>query len=605
MPIVEIDFLDPLCEGVAEVGDVALVVLDADHFDHHVGADAVGAEPERQHGVVDVADRGRAQDDPTAAPQVLLAWLDPELLQRHVDRRDRQVRVDVAALAVVDGAVGEDQQLGPVANLLHRFLLQALDRATGRLRLQQRDVDRGGAAAELLPEVLQQIGAVLAGDPAVGLVGERRQAVVAAEDDREGGFDRAGVLAGGVDRGAAAEQRAGREVLHLALAVDRRVGDDGDRLLEVVGEVLALRRERRQRPVVAERADRLGPVGGHLLDQFDVVALPAEAGQHAVGDLDRLLGAGVGVAGDILALQRPAGLQGAVVARRRLDAVAAQPAVADHSQHRVVGVQGRVLAGTIDLDEGLLPRRQRLRLGDHRVDRDDAGLGAEDVVVLGLHLPERPQAEGVGGKDALVGVTGDQRHRALRERAHRLVQVHVEGVQVRGQRFDLGDDRRHHHLHRLRQAEPVAADQGVDRAVEVLRVGGAGLDRHAQHPRLLAQLFDRVDLAVVPEDRERLHPLEGGPGVGRVAVVAEAADRLEALVAQVGVVVAEHDRGAHHLVDAGAGGERRDVDVELFLEVDEEVEEDAVAMVGVGHQAGELPEVGLLLTRGRDRGLAS
>jgi hypothetical protein len=101
---------------------------------------------------------------------------------------------------------------------------------------------------------------------------------VAAEDHREGGFDRAGVLAGGVDRGPPPEQGAGREVLDLALAVDRRVGDDGDRLLEVVGEVLALGRERRQRAVVAERADRLGSVGGHLLDEFDVVALPAEAG---------------------------------------------------------------------------------------------------------------------------------------------------------------------------------------------------------------------------------------------------------------------------------------------------------------------------------------
>mgnify|MGYP006183558471 CR=1 FL=1 len=64
-------------------------------------------------------------------------------------------------------------------------------------------------------------------------------------------------------RHAAAEDGAGREVLDLALAVDRRVGDDGDRLLEVIGEVLPLGRERRQRAVVAERADRL------LLPQID------------------------------------------------------------------------------------------------------------------------------------------------------------------------------------------------------------------------------------------------------------------------------------------------------------------------------------------------
>ena len=159
MPIVEITFSIPLRQRRAEVGDVGLVVLDADHLDHRVRADAVGAEAEREHHVVDVADRRRAQDDAAAAAQVLLAGLDLELLQRLVDRRGRQVRVEVAALAVVDGAVGEDQQLGAVADLLHRLLLDPLDRALRRLRLEQRDVDRAGAAAELLPEVLEQVGA--------------------------------------------------------------------------------------------------------------------------------------------------------------------------------------------------------------------------------------------------------------------------------------------------------------------------------------------------------------------------------------------------------------------------------------------------------------
>ena len=81
--------------------------------------------------------------------------------------------------------------------------------------------------------------------------------------------------------------------------------------------------------------------------------------------------------------------------------------------------------------------------------------------------------------------------------------------------------------------------------------------------------------------------------------MAEAADRLEALVAQVGVVRAEHLRRAHHLVDAGRRRERGDVDAEPLLELDQQVEEDAVAARGVGDEAGELPEVRLLLARGR------
>ncbi len=595
-------FLDPLGQRCAEVADVLAVVLDADHLDHRVRADAVGAEAERQHRVVDVADRRRAQDDAAAAAQVLLARLDPELLQRLVDGGDREVRVEEATLGVVDGAVGQHQQLGAVADPLHRLLLDPLDRTLARLRLEQRDVDGAGAAAELLPEVLQQVGLALARDLPVGLVGERRHPVMAAEDHREGGLDRARVLARGVDRGAAAEDRAGREVLHLTLAVDRRVGDDGDRLLEVVGEVLALRRERRQRPVVAQRADRLGPVGGHLLDQFDVVALPAEAGEDAVLDLDRLFRAGVGVARDVAALERAAGLQRPVIGTGLLGAVAGQPAVADDPQHLIVRAQGRAARLAVDRDHRLLARGERLRLGDHLGDGDDAGLGAEDEVLAGLHLPERPQAERVGGEGALVAVAGDQRHRALGERPHRLAQVHVEAVQVVGQRADLVDDRRHDHLHRLGEAEPVSADQRGDRPVEVLGVRGAGLDRHAEHPRLLAQLSDRVDLAVVAEHRERLHALERGPGVGRVAVVAEGADRLEALVAQVGVVLAEHVRRAHHLVDADRRRKRGDVDAELALELDQQVEEDAVAVRGVGDEAADLPEVGLLLARGRAEG---
>ena len=99
--------LDPLAERGADVGDVLGVVVDADDLEHRVRVDAVGAEAEREDDVVDVADRRRAQHDRAPATQVRLAGLDLERLQRLVDRRRGQVRVEVTALAVVDGAVGE------------------------------------------------------------------------------------------------------------------------------------------------------------------------------------------------------------------------------------------------------------------------------------------------------------------------------------------------------------------------------------------------------------------------------------------------------------------------------------------------------------------
>ena len=237
-----------------------------------------------------------------------------------------------------------------------------------------------------LPEVLEQEGPLLVGDLAVGGVGERGQAVMAAEDHREVGHDRPVSARGVVERRAAAEDGAGREVLDLALAVDRGVGDHRDRLLEVVGQVLALGREGGQRAVVAERADRLGAVVGHLLDQLDVVALPAEAGEDAVLDLDRLLGPGVGVAGDLGALERAAGDERAVVGRDLLDPGPLQPALTDlgaaspRAGERV-GACSRSIT-----TRNFSPGASGFGSETISCDRDDAGLGAEDEVLRGLEL---------------------------------------------------------------------------------------------------------------------------------------------------------------------------------------------------------------------------
>ncbi len=588
--------LDPLGEGAAEVGDVGRIVVDADHLDHHVRTDAVGAEAEGEDDVVDVADRGRAQHDRAAPAQVVLTRIDAEALQGLVDRRDRQVRVEVAPLALVDGAVGQDEELGAVLDVLDGLLLQALDRALGRLGLQQRDVQGRSAVAEVLPEILEHVGLVLVGDLAVVLVGKGCELVVAAEQHRERGLGGAGVGGGIVQRRPAAEDRAGREMLHLALAVDRRVGHDRDRLLEVVGEVLALGRERRERPVVAERADRLGPVRGHLLHQLDVVALPAEPGQDPLADLDRLGWPGGGVARDLRTLERAACMEGAVVGSNLLRPGPLEPAVTHDPQDLGVRMAAGGPLGAIDRDHRLLARRQRLRLGDHLLDRDHPRFRAVDPVGRGLELPQRPQPERVGAEHALVAVPRDQGHGALRERPERLAQVHVEGVEVLGQGTDLVRDRRQNQLHRLSEGEPLPADQGLDHPVQVLGVGVALPDRDAEHPALLPQLLDRVDLAVVAEHPERLNAHERGPGVGRIAVVAEASDGLEALVGEVRVVAAEHLRRAHHLVDAGAPREGGDMDAELHLELDLELEQSAVEVRRLGNQPGDLPEVGLFLS---------
>ena len=211
MPIVEITFSIPFESAAQTLETSCGVVVDADDLEHHVRVDAVGAEAEREDDVVDVAHRRRAEHDRAPAAEVLGARLDPEVLQRLVDRRGRQMGVEVAALAVVDGAVGEHDELGAVAHPAHRLLLDPLDRPGGALGLEQRRVDRRAAAAELLPEVLHQPGLVRAGDLAVGGVRERREVVVAAEDHRERGLDRAGVgRPGRAARGGGRTRRGSR-----------------------------------------------------------------------------------------------------------------------------------------------------------------------------------------------------------------------------------------------------------------------------------------------------------------------------------------------------------------------------------------------------------
>ena len=216
-----------------------------------------------------------------------------------------------------------------------------------------------------------------------------------AEDDRHAqlaALRRVGLDA--LDRGPPAEHHAGREVLDLALAVDRRVGDDGDRLLEVVGERHRDRGERAERAVPAERADRLGAAVGVELELLAVALDPARGreedlqvelrlGQVVVGDL--LDGDGVEAAGQEgarLGVRQGAAALGAGVH------LALELPVVEHLRHAVgAGDQGHLLAG----GEGGGVAGE---LGH----RDDPRLRRDDVHLAGLDPPQRAQAHRVTAK---------------------------------------------------------------------------------------------------------------------------------------------------------------------------------------------------------------
>src|SRR4029079_1490627 len=182
----------------------------------------------------------------------------------------------------------------------------------------------------------------------------------------------------------------------------------------------------RAETAIAVRADRLGAVRRHLLAELDVVALPAEAGEDPVLHLDRLRRAGGRVAGDLRALERPTSLERAVSRGGLGGPGAGEPSLGDGALHLPMLVELRRAALAVDGDHVLLAGREWLRLGDHVVTADDPRLGAEDVVLRRLHLPQGAQAERVGREHALVVVAGDQRDGPLGERPERLTEGHVE-----------------------------------------------------------------------------------------------------------------------------------------------------------------------------------
>ena len=203
--------------------------------------------------------------------------------------------------------------------------------------------------------------------------------------------------------------------------------------------------------------------------------------------------------------ERPARMQSAIVGGDLIGLGTGQPLASNLALHLRVAPQARAALGRVDRHISLLARPQRQRFRDQLMHADHARLGAEDVVVARLQLPQWPQAQRVGREHAFVVVAGDQCHGPLGERPQGLAQVHVERMQLTRQRTDLVDHRRHDQLHRLGQRQPLDTDQMVDRAIEVLGVRAAGGDADPERTSFLAQLLDRVDLAVVAEDRKRLH----------------------------------------------------------------------------------------------------
>jgi hypothetical protein len=388
------------------------------------------------------------------------------------------------------------------------------------------------------------------------------QLVVVYHRERDGDGATGGRL--GVQQVALGAEVAGqRGDQLLADGVQRRVGDLGEQLGEVVEEQPGLVGERGDGRVGAHGAERLAAGLGHRGEDDPQLLLGVAeglltAGHRGVGVRD-VLASGQRVQGDRTGVEPL--LVGVLGGKRGLDlAVLDDPALCGVDQEHPAGLQPS--------------------LADHLVLRDvqDADLGGEhDQAVLGDPVAGGPQSVPVEHGADLVAVGEGDAGRAVPG----LHQVGVELVEGAAGRVHGGvvlPRLRDHHQHGVRQAAPAEVEQlqhlvegggvgvlgGADREdpVQVAgdRVGGE-LRLPGRHP--VAVALDGVDLAVVGDEAVRVGQRPAGEGVGGEAGVDQADRGGVAAVGQVGEERLQLPGGEHALVDQGARGQRGEVDTAL------------------------------------------
>ena len=189
--------------------------------------------------------------------------------------------------------------------------------------------------------------------------------------------------------------------------------------------------------------------------------------------------------------------------------------------------------------------------------------------VVGDRDTQRPKSVAVERGTARPAVREAECRRAVPRLAeHRAVAVEVTHVRIEP-RIVLPRGR-DEERDGLREILPLAAHDEVERIVEQRRVRPVAVEcgREARlcllraepglHPRDVP--VDRVDLAVVAQEPERLGALPARLRVRREALVEDRERDLERRILEVGIEVRELPRSAQRLVGHGAERERDDVD---------------------------------------------
>ena len=420
--------------GRVDAGDVAAggEVLDGGHG--QVRVHRGGPVAQQQRDVVHLAGVAGLGDEPDAGARALLD-------QVLVHRADQQQRRDRRVVRV-DAAAGQHDEPRAVLDR-RRDLLGDLREPPEQAgpTLGRREDAAHGVRGE--PGVL----------PVVVDVDDLGELVVAQHRERQDHLAtaRRARVEQVLLRTQLAEQRGDQL---LADRVQRRVRDLGEQLAEVVVERPRPRREEGERGVVAHRADRLRPGGGHRLEE----------------DVELLLG----VAERLLALAQRRGRDDLALARRQVvevDQAGVQPVLV-----RLLGGQRALDLGVVDdaagggVDQEHAARLQPA-LPHHRTRRhvQHADLGGQrDEPVLGDPVPGRAQAVAVEHR-ADHGAVGEADQRGAVPRLHQRGVELVEGTAGRIHLAVVLPRLRDHHQHRVGQAAPAEVQQ-LEHLVEGRRV---------------------------------------------------------------------------------------------------------------------------------------
>ena len=348
----------------------------------------------------------------------------------------------------------------------------------------------------------------------------------------------------------------------FAQRIDRRSGDLGETLLEVVEEQVGLAREHRQGDVIPHAVGRLLASTGHVFDD-EVQVFGAEARgalqlqQLQIAEPALLL---PGLGAQVAALLSKPFAIGMAAGRFGLDLPVAQ-------QPTTVKVDRQHLAGA---KTALFDDAAFLKL-------DHAGLRTHHhVAIAGDAVAGRTQSVAIQGGADGVTIGEHQQGRTIPGLLQAgVVLVHRPDLRLVIE-FGLIPEGLGHQGQQAVGDRPAAAHEQLERGVEVGRIaegrihqgpqvaGGIAPDRFevglgGTGPVDVAQ--QGVDLTVVPEQPHRLGQGPAGQGVGAEATVVHRKTDRKPRIAQVAVEVRQHLRTHHAFVDNGATADRSEIKV--------------------------------------------